>query len=132
MEYLLDRLNSIENTIRFVLSSTIIIVGFLAMQLFKVLDEVIFPYFPEMEFTYITQITLIDLLRVVSLIITILILTVIAILVFNTMDSRRDIIKNKIGRMIFNEGLSRDEWETVKNIDYYNNILHFLLGKFGK
>jgi hypothetical protein len=124
-DYLQHRLNSIEDTIKFILSSFVILLGLLTVQGFKVMDEDIFPGIIQGNLEFI------DLLRIISLITGIIIFTVIIVMIFSTMNKRRKNIRGKIKALFFEEKEFdiRRKWKEIEIVDNYNNIKEFLFKK---
>ena len=93
-KYIQSRLEAIENSMRLILTSFIIIVGILIAQLFKVLDEDIFPELSKGELSSI------NLLRAPALFSGIMILIIFLYFIFRSMNNRRLKIKGLIETQI--------------------------------
>ena len=120
-EYLKGRLESIETTIRFVIASFIIIIGYVIVQFFKVIDEDIFQALFKGELGYNSYI------RPSVILGTIIILLIIMGMVFRAIDSRRMGIKDQIRTFfINNKGNIPVEWKETEEIDSYSSIWGFL------
>lgn len=124
IEYLRERLESIESNLKFIISACIIIFGYLIVQLFYVLDEDIIPYLSEEKIEFI------KLVRPGALFISIFILGLIMYLVTRAMLSRRNGIQKLIKYYFIHKKINyKNDWKYINIIDGQKRVFEFLFKK---
>ena len=114
---------AIENSMKLILTSFIIIVGILIAHLFKVLDEDFFPQYSKGELETI------NLTRILGLFLGIIILITFLIIIFKTFNKRRLRIIILIEKNFMDENFRiRNGLFELRKIDNFRNIREFLFG----